>query len=216
MSAHDCAGDAAAYALGALDRDEEEAFRVHLESCVVCRDELAAFGQVVEQLPMAAPPHAAPRRLRRRVRRALREQQVPRRRSLPRPAVAAATAVVAAAALVGGIELGSSSPGHARVIQASVIDTRGQAQLQLNGNSAELFVSNFPAPPKGKIYEVWLQRASSAPSPTGALFSVTSSGAGDVGVPGSLRGVDEILVTPEPAGGSPSPTHAPVIVARLT
>ena len=55
MSEHDCGGDAAAYALGALDRQEADAFRAHLESCVVCRDELAAFRPVVDQLPMTAP-----------------------------------------------------------------------------------------------------------------------------------------------------------------
>ena len=36
-----------------------------------------------------------------------------------------------------------------------------------------------------------------------------------VDVPGHLRGVREILVTPEPRGGSVRPTHAPVIIARL-
>jgi hypothetical protein len=62
---------------------------------------------------------------------------------------------------------------------------------------------------------VWLKRGAAAPAPTPTLFSVTRAGAADVGVAGSLRGVTEVLVTPEPAGGSLVPTHTPVIVARL-
>jgi anti-sigma factor RsiW len=49
-----CGADVAAYALGALDAGEVEAFRRHLDSCVVCRDELAAFQHVVDVLPLSA------------------------------------------------------------------------------------------------------------------------------------------------------------------
>jgi hypothetical protein len=87
--------------------------------------------------------------------------------------------------------------------------------VRLSDGSAELVVRNFAPPPAGDIYEVWLQRPGHAPSPTRALFSVTTGGAGDVGVPGDLHGVQRVLVTPEPAGGSLVPTHAPVIVAQL-
>ena len=55
-----------------------------------------------------------------------------------------------------------------------------------------------------------------SPSPTMALFSVTAAGDGQVDVPGSLHGVSLVMVTPEPAGGTKVPTHAPVISASLT
>ena len=75
MSAtHDCGNDAAAYVLGALEPEELEAFRRHLASCVVCRDEVAAFSQVADALPMAAPQYATPRALRRRLLRDLRAE----------------------------------------------------------------------------------------------------------------------------------------------
>ena len=92
----------------------------------------------------------------------------------------------------------------------------GSAQLRISGGRAELIVSRLPPPPAGRIYEVWVKRGRQSPAPTRALFSVTSSGAADVGVPGNLRGVNTIMVTQEPAGGSLVPTHPPVIVARLT
>jgi hypothetical protein len=138
------------------------------------------------------------------------------RRALSRPALAGALTLVVALATVGGLELSSGGSGGARVIRASVVGSSGSAQLRLTGARAELIVNHLAAPPVGKIYEVWLRHAANAPSPTSALFSVTSTGRGDVGVPGDLSGVSEVLVTPEPAGGSRVPTHAPVIVARLT
>jgi anti-sigma-K factor RskA len=221
----DCGCDAAAYVLGALHEQEAGAFRAHLAGCAVCRDEVAAFEQVVDALPMAAPQQPLPRGLRRRVRRAARaepklapaEATGPRRLvAVPRVAIAGAVTLAAALATVGGLELSSSGPAGARVIQASVIGSPGTAELRLASGRAELLVRHFPPPTAGLIYEVWLKRAQHPPSPTSALFNVTSAGSADIGVSGDLRGVGELLVTPEPAGGSAVPTHAPVIVARLT
>jgi anti-sigma-K factor RskA len=221
----DCGGNAAAYVLGALEPGEAEAFRDHLDTCVVCRDEVAAFQQVVDALPMAAPQQRIPPGVRRRVRRRVRNEPKiavapdrPRRRvrAVLRPAVAGALTIAAALAVVGGLELSSGGSGGVRVIRASVIGLPGSAEIRLRSGRAELIVNRLSPPPAGRIYEVWLKRAQRPPSPTNALFSVTTTGAGDVDVPGDLRGVNEVLVTPEPAGGSRVPTHAPVIVARLT
>ena len=217
----DCGHDAGAYVLGALDPEEVEAFRRHLRGCVVCRDEVAALGSVVEALPMAAPQLAVNRSLRRRVmadvraaRRATAKERGPSRgfggrRVNVRGAVAAA---VIAGLVVG---LSSTSATHARVVTASVVGSPGSAVVQLEGARAQLIVRGMPAPPPGHIYELWLKRASGAPIATRALFSVTAAGAADVGVPGDIRGVREVLVTPERLGGSPRPTHTPVIIARL-
>ena len=221
----DCGHDAGAYVLGALDPEELEAFRRHLRGCVVCRDEVAALGSVVEALPMAAPQLAVDRSLRRRVmadvraaRRATakqrgRSRRFGGRRANLRGAVAAAVAAAVIAGLVVG--LSSTSAKHARVVTASVVGSPGSARVQLEGARAQLIVRGMPAPPPGHIYELWLKRASGAPIATRALFSVTAAGAADVGVPGDIRGVREVLVTPERLGGSPRPTHTPVIIARL-
>ena len=89
------------------------------------------------------------------------------------------------------------------------------ASLRITGSRGELIVSRMPAPPAGKVYEVWLGRPNGAPTPTNALFSVSSRGAAEVDVPGNLHDVSQVMVTPEPAGGSRVPTHAPVVVANL-
>jgi hypothetical protein len=61
-----------------------------------------------------------------------------------------------------------------------------------------------------------LKNGAKAPTNTRALFSVGRTGEVDVGVPGELKGVKQVLVTQEPAGGSPAPTQTPFIVATVS
>ena len=221
-----CSADVAAYSLGALDAAESEAFRRHLESCAVCPIELAAFRQVVDDLAISVPQIEAPRELRRRVMRAVEEEprlgratQERRSRSrfrltLPRPAALSGGLAVAAVVALLVVLLAPGGSGG-RTIAAQVTGV-GSASLQVTHDGhAQLVLHHFPAAPHGKIYEVWLQHGSAAPSPTTALFSPDRSGDASVDVPGSLHGVSHVLVTPEPAGGSQVPTHAPVIAAKL-
>jgi anti-sigma-K factor RskA len=222
---HDCGFDAGAYVLGALEPAEAERFRAHLAACAVCRDEVAALQAVVDELPLAAPQVRVPRALRRRVMAEVRASAGARpqrrlrggawRSSMPSwgaPALAALAAV-----LIGvGVGLGlSSGSGSTHVVRASVSARSASVVLRISGSHGELILRGMPQPPAGKIYEVWLQRASGPPQPTSALFGVTSAGDGTVSVPGDLGGVKQVLVTPEPLGGSRAPTHAPVISARL-
>ncbi|MGZ6566823.1 MAG: anti-sigma factor [Solirubrobacteraceae bacterium] len=228
-SKHDCGADAAAYVLGALEPHEAEAFSRHLATCVVCRDEVAAFQHTANALAMAPPQHPAPRGLKRRVMRAVREtdaeaHEAPARRprrlgSVPfvaRPAIAAVAALAVVVVVIGAIIVSSSGSSGTRTIAASVTGSPGTAQLSVSGGHGQLVLRNFPQPAAGHIYEMWeLRSGAKAPSPTGTLFSVNSGGAGNVGVPGDLHGVTKVLVTQEPAGGSLAPTTTPVIVASL-
>jgi anti-sigma factor RsiW len=222
----DCGANAAAYVLGALDPEEAGAFKRHLETCIVCRDEVETLRQVADVLPMAAPQHPAPRALRRRVmaevhddaRARKREHQRLRRpgfvagfSGLRAPAFAAAAACIVAVAAFAGVELTGGS-GSTHVYAASL----GDAQVRIVGGHAELIVHRLAQPSAGHIYEVWLKRGTGQPAPTKALFSVTSTGDGDVDVPGDLHGVSTVMVTQEPDGGTQVPTTSPVIVAPLT
>ena len=213
-----CAGDAAAYVLGALEPDEAEAFRQHLAECAVCRDEVEALGGVVKALPMSAPQHPVPRRLRRRILRAIREE--PRRQPVTRAwssswrgAAVVAAAAVAAVVVVIAVSSGGSS---GRVINAQVSGITGTAQLRLSHGQAELSVRHMPPPPAGHVYEVWLKAPKANPVPASVLFSVGANGSADVGLPQNLHGISQVMVTPEPSGGSAAPTHSPVIVAQLS
>lgn len=223
----ECGADVAAYALGALAPEEAAAFVRHLDACTVCRDELASFQQVVNALPMTAPPHRASPRLRRRVLRAVASEPrgagasglSPRPRRMPgwlssRPAVSLAAVLVLAVVVFAGVRLTSSTGDLTRVVPAQVTG-RGTAELRITQGRGELVVNRLSPPPPGEIYEVWIKRAHGSPAPTSALFSVTAGGSANIGVPGNLNGVAVVMVTPEPAGGSRAPTHPAVIVARL-
>ncbi len=214
---HDCAGEAAAYVLGALEPHEAAAFELHLERCAVCQEETEALGGVVRALPMATPQYRAPRRLRRRVRRAVRNGSpaLERSRRVNRMTAAFGGSLAAVAAGAFAVVSIGGSGLSATVVQASVSGISGSAQLKVARGHGELLVKHLTAPGKGNVYEVWLERGHAAPVPASVLFSVGSNGDADVGLPGDLRGVSAVLVTSEPLGGTPKPTHSPVIVAKL-
>ncbi len=222
---HDCGADAAAYVLGALEPGEAEAFRAHVQECTVCRDEVDALRGVVHALPMSTHQYAAPRGLRRRVMRQLQSEQpaagsgtVARGRSFGRARnrliAGVAATVVAAAGVVTAVELAAGTA--ATVVQAQVKGISGSAQVRITGGRAELVVRNLTPPAHGHVYEVWLESGTAAPVPASVLFGVNSSGNADVGIPARMHGVSAVLVTPEPYNGTLKPTHAPVIVARLS
>ena len=132
-----------------------------------------------------------------------------------RPLPAAVAAAVLIAVGVGAGALLSGGPSQ-RTIPAQVVAPAApaaRASLTVGGEHATLQVRNFPAPPRGRVYQVWLKRPGRPPSPTTALFGVRG-GRATVDVPGSVRGVDQVLVTDEPAGGSRAPTRPPVIIAQ--
>lgn len=228
----ECGTDVAAYALGSLDEAERRSFERHLATCAICGDELLTFDQVIVALAESIPHEQVPPALRRRVLDVVHQDaassvppELQRSRSLrrrapskpfKRPALALCALLIAAVA-VAGILGSRSSPGRrTQVIQAQVIGSSGSAQVRRASGHAELVVRHLAPPPSGEIYEVWLNRAGHRAHPTRALFNVTDAGDADVDVPGDLRRIDQIMVTPEPAGGTQIPTHPAVITAQLT
>lgn len=223
--------DAAAYALGALEDAEVRAFEAHLAGCEQCRAELAAMQEAVAGLPESAPAIAAPPALKQRV-MAVVSAETPRERERDAlagrsaaahrliggwpgrlgPARMAASLGALAAMLVVGVLL--LSGGNSTQTYAGVVRVPGaSASLVRSGHSATLRVSRLPAPPNGRIYEIWLVRGSQPPEPTNALFTTTS---GTVAVPGDISGVRAVLVTDEPKpNGSRTPTRAPIVLVGL-
>ena len=134
-----------------------------------------------------------------------------------RPALAAACAVaLLVAGGVGGALLRGGSP-EVRTVTAQV--DRAQApgasvRLQVRDGRGTLVAERMPPPPRGRVYQVWLKRPGGDPQPTAVLWSVRRDGSAQVAVPGSLDGVEAVLVTDEPPGGSEVPSKAPVITAQ--
>ena len=232
-----------AWLLGALPEDEAEGFRAHLAACADCRADAESLRVAVDALPASAPPAPPPPALKGRVMaivereaslleaagpeadRAAPQRRRRRRRRLPqlaglnlRPALA--TALVLLLLVVGG---GAALVGRealdqdARVVAARVDPELGgaRASLEVDGDRARLVGRRLPAPPAGRVYQVWLDRGGVAPEPTSALFSTRRDGSASVDVPGSLAGVRAVMVTDEPAGGSAKPTGRLILTASL-
>jgi anti-sigma-K factor RskA len=223
-----CGANAAPYVLGALNESECEAFRAHIATCAVCREEVAALQLVADVLPAAAPQLHAPSELKRRVMAEVvsdagwqpgrvpgRAQQRERVFVLGRATALGLGAMVAALAIAAIALLGRGPASNVRVIRAQVLAPHASASLRLRGAHAELTVKGMPQAAVGRVYEVWVKRSGAA-QPTDALFNVTAAGSATVTVPGNVAGVKQIMVTSEPSGGSRSPTRPPVIVASLS
>ena len=213
--------DAGAWVLGALDEREALAYEEHLRTCADCRAEVARLQMAADALALATEQVAPPPALKNRILGAIEAEQ-PMRRPEPqkrrwflRPLPVAG---LAAAALAVGIATGvllSGSGESTRTVDAQVAMRGAQATVSITGDHAKLEVSGMRNPPPGHVYQVWLRRGNGAPQPTDALFTVNVRGHGHVEVPGSIKGIDTIMVTSEPQGGSVVPSGAPVITAAV-
>jgi anti-sigma-K factor RskA len=234
--------DAGSYVLRALPDEDHERFEAHLATCEGCRREVADLQMAADTLPLAAVEVGPPPELRERIMAVVRSEaellnaadaradepasdpapaaRAPRRRrrwalSLrPLPAAIAASALVAAG-VIGGVVL--TRADNAKTVTGTVqiaSAPAARASLQLSDDATKLQVRKMPPPPSGKVYQVWLKRPNRDPAPTTALFRVDANGSADVEIQrGRLKGVDQVLVTAEPDGGSMAPTSDPVIVA---
>jgi anti-sigma factor RsiW len=233
--------DAGSYVLRALPDDEHERFEAHLVTCEGCRREVADLQMAADTLPLAAVQMGPPPELRDRIMAVVNSEaellnaagaradepaatppaaKAPRRKrrwslSLrPLPAAIAASALVAAGVIGGVVLTGGNNAttvtGTVRIASAPT----ARASLKLSDDATKLEVRSMPPPPSGKVYQVWLKRPNQDPAPTTALFRTDAKGSADVEIQrGRLKGVEQVLVTAEPDGGSMKPTSDPVIVA---
>jgi anti-sigma-K factor RskA len=234
MSTHaEWADSVGAYVIGALPPGELEGFRAHLDECAECRRVVAELELPAAALPMGTQQLAPPPDLKRRIMAVVEAEAEllaaagagadrppapaarPRERRLrwawPGFALAAVLLLLAGGALAGGLLSGDDG----RTVVAETQSPRADVRLEIDGNAATLVVRDMPEPPGDRIYQVWLKRPGRDPEPTDALWSVNADGAARVAVPGSLEGVEAVLVTDEPQGGSSAPSKPPVIVAPL-
>jgi anti-sigma-K factor RskA len=237
-SGHDRWGDSvASYLLGALPAAEREPFEAHLAGCPACRQEVDDLAIAVDALPMSVPPLVPPPELKDRIMAVVEREAsllaaagpaadrppAPARRrwALPRlsPRIATAMAAVLAIGVLVGFAGNGLLAGGGRTVTATVdpgAAPGARAQVELDDGEATLVARGLPAPPAGRVYQVWLKRDGRAPEPTAALFLPARDGTATTSVPGRLGDVDQVLVTDEPAGGSAAPTRDPFIVATMS
>jgi len=228
-----CGEETGAWVLSALPQDDARTFATHLEACGDCRDEVARLQAGADVLPRAVRQVVAPPVVRDRVMSIVASEASllaaasdPADRTAPRyarwknwgfglrPAVSAAAACALLALGIGAGVLAGEGDGPLETT-ASVAEVLPStaATLSVEGGEASLRVDGLPAPEKGRDYQVWLKAPGEDPRPAGALFVPSSEGKATVEIPADIEGLESVLVTNEPAGGSPAPTNDPIIAA---
>lgn len=214
-----------AYAIDAVDDVERADFERHLAGCEACRDEVAelqATAALLCSLTETSPPDGLRQRVLADVATVrplppVTETRRPRRGRRLGLMVAAAVAVVA-----GGV--GIAQPWHEQVpISTQVIEASDVTKHQLaigpatatvyrsrSVGRAVLVTRGLPAPPAGKVYEMWLQNAAGVMEPAGLM-----SHNGTVTLKGDARAATAVGITVEPVGGSDAPTSKPVAIFDL-
>lgn len=220
------------YALGLLEDDEKREVEAHLgRNCAVCqkylKDALGVNALMLSQVQEVVPPS----RLRRRVMSSVGQERAVWGWVA---ALAAACAVILALwmslakrttdrELAGArVTLQQTLAERDRLEQAFAFlnqpetkqATFGQGQQPPHGNfflnprmGVLLLVSNLPALPAGKAYEMWLIPKGGAPRPAG-LFQSGPQGSAIHILPGAVDPNVTLAVTVEPESGSPAPTSA--------
>jgi len=212
----------AAYALDALDADEQRAYEAHLATCERCQVELAQLSDTASALAYATGGTPPPPELRGQILARAREERTnvvplgPRRR----PTFQALTAV--AACLLVGLGAWNLSLRHeldrksalARILgdpAAQRVDLQGtRGQLVVSPSGAAL-VTGLGVAPDGKTFEAWLIPAGGGkPVPAG-----TFSRGGAFVLDGKPAPGTAVAVTVEKAGGADQPTTNPIVSAKL-
>lgn len=213
----------AAYALHALDSDEEREFEEHLRGCDSCREELADLSETASALAYAAAGPAPPAALRGRILEAARADNVvalPRRRMLAYAGAAAAAAAIAVAVPLGlWADSLSERLEQERSVSSLLADPAARS-VPLSGangrlvvsatREAALVVSGLERAPAGKDYEVWVIRGDRA-LPSG-LFD-GEDGRDLVLLDRPVPAGATVAVTLEREGGVDSPTGTPLFSA---
>ncbi|MFB7949808.1 anti-sigma factor domain-containing protein [Kitasatospora phosalacinea] len=229
-----------AYAVHALDPEEHDAFERHLGHCPPCAQETAEFAATLARLG-AAETLTPPPELKARVLAALpavRQEAPPlvraapaRRRvarSAPKFALAACLALALgagavavqqhreadrardrAAALARQQETVAAllTAPDARTATATTGGGTGTVVWSAVRGRAGFLATGLPAPGPGRTYQLWYDDAGTM-RPAGLL----PTGSGTLLLTGPLDGAAGVGVTLEPAGGSPQPTGAPVLL----
>jgi anti-sigma-K factor RskA len=225
--------DLAAYMLGALDPAETAELERHLEGCEHCRQEMRWLDPAVHTLPEAVERREPPRRLREGLmaevradaRRAESEQaraEGSSRSVLPawlrggsrQRGLRLATGFAAAVLLVGaaaGYEIGKEGSGDDP--PASTLFSRQDSgvvvKMVAEGEGGTLHISHLHQPRPGKVLEAWVLREGEVEA-VPALFVPDRNGQAETRI-ADMDGVEEVMVTEEPRGGSEEPTSKPIV-----
>jgi anti-sigma-K factor RskA len=224
--------DLATYMLGALEPGEAAELERHAEGCERCRSEMRWLTAAVEALPEAVERHEPPPQLRQRLmtevradaraagvkgaeegfaNRAVAWLRGPRSGSRDWRPLAGLAAVALVVVALAGYEIGAGGSGGGSEQRIGYVhSTHGvSAKVVRAGDTAELHLADVHELPENRVLEAWVRRDGEV-EPVKALFVPDGEGRASTTI-GNLDGVDLVMVTTEPVGGSRSPTSAPIV-----
>lgn len=213
--------DLAAYILGALDSDEAAELERHLEGCESCQEEMRWLEPAVQVLPETVERQEPPRQLRAALMAEVREdareaaaRPAPTRRRgwLLKPAMGFAVVALLVAGVVGyEVGNGGSDGGGASTLERQV----GSLSVKMvqEGDSGTLQLSGVHQLPPDKVLEAWVEREGEVEA-VPALFVPNSDGQAETRI-ADMNGVDVVMVTEEPQGGSEAPTGEPIMTMAV-
>jgi hypothetical protein len=231
-----------AFMLGVLDPEEARALERHAEGCDRCQNELRWLTPAVRALPETVNLETPPPQLRARLMAEVRSDAAalagpepaaaPERRGFgawlrglnvggltwkPLTGFAAAILIVAAFA---GYEVGNSGGGSGTSTpQISQVGPQKEpsgitATVVRNGDRGSIKLTGVKTLPKGRVLEAWVQRGEDI-EPVQALFVPDGRGNAMTQI-ADLDGVERVMVTREPAGGTKAPTSTPIATVNLS
>jgi anti-sigma-K factor RskA len=212
----------AAYLLGALEPGEAAALEQHLAGCEECCAELEWLRPAVLSLPEAVEATEAPAGLRARIMGEIeadaKAKQAPsgfgwKRRSPGLRSLAGLAVVALLAAAFAGYAIRDGDGGSDATTVTVGKPPAVTAEMIREGDSGTLRLANLHQLPADEVLQAWVQRGERVESAK-TLFVPNADGTATA-VIGDMDGVDAVMVTAEPSGGSEQPTGEPIVAVEL-
>lgn len=212
----------AAYLLGALEPGEAAGLEQHLAGCEDCREALEWLRPAAQMLPESAQRLEPPAQLRARImaevdadagrkRPGIRFGSRVRTLSL-RPAIGLAVLALFVAG-VAGYAIRDTGGGSSATTVAAGQPPGVTAKMVREGNSGTLRLANVHQLPPDEVLQAWVQRGKRIESAK-TLFVPNRDGTATA-VIDDMQGVDTVMVTAEPRGGSSYPTSKPIVAVAI-
>jgi anti-sigma-K factor RskA len=211
--------DLAAYMLGALEPVEAAELERHLEGCERCREEMRWLEPAVHSLPESVERQEPPKQLRQSLMAEVRADAPAEeptrgrsRRWFLKPAVGFAVIALLVAGVVG-YEVGKGGSGD-EPASTVVRQVDGMTvKMVQEGGSGTLQLSGVPQIPSDKVLEAWVEREGEVEA-VPALFVPDRHGQAETRI-ADMTGVETVMVTEEPKGGSEAPTGEPLMTMSV-
>jgi anti-sigma-K factor RskA len=210
--------DIAAYLLGSLEPGDAAEMEQHLAACEECRTELEWLRPAAQVLPESVEKVEPPAQLRSRIMGEV-ETDAGRKRSgirlggrmralSLRPAIGLAALALLVAG-IAGYAIRDSGSGSGTTTVAAGHAPGVTAKMVSEGDSGTLRLANVHQLPAGEVLQAWVQRGKRIESAK-TLFVPNRDGTATA-VIDDMQGVNTVMVTAEPRGGSNYPTSEPIV-----